>query len=230
MFNNVQRIASVIFLAIFSIIINNGTALSAPIKFGGTITGLDITDVQAPVQSDTWFGHILAVGDKISGSYEYTAFSDGIYGRLDIILTFHGKTDITSHHYDGGKYTEWFTGSPNDGHFLYYFEEYPPLSMSFLHSNYNEVDPLTGYRYEWEPTADMSVGIMSLDFPSMIGNGSLSIIGNGWIWDQNYSFIGGNGGIVNVTFDITPVPEPATMLLFGTGIAGLAAVGRRKRS
>jgi len=28
----------------------------------------------------------------------------------------------------------------------------------------------------------------------------------------------------------SPVPEPTTMLLFGTGIAGLAAAGRRKRS
>ncbi len=30
--------------------------------------------------------------------------------------------------------------------------------------------------------------------------------------------------------EISGVPEPATMLLFGTGLAGLAAVGRRKRS
>ncbi len=44
--------------------------------------------------------------------------------------------------------------------------------------------------------------------------------GNYWVADE---MSGDATGVNNV-------PEPATMLLFGTGIAGLAAVGRRKRS
>lgn len=45
---------------------------------------------------------------------------------------------------------------------------------------------------------------------------------------------GGNNFLMdNITVNSTstsPVPEPTTMLLFGTGVAGLAAVGRKKRS
>jgi hypothetical protein len=31
------------------------------------------------------------------------------------------------------------------------------------------------------------------------------------------------------TAEVTPIPEPATLLLFGTGLAGLARLGRRRR-
>jgi len=46
----------------------------------------------------------------------------------------------------------------------------------------------------------------------------------------SYSGSGHHYTVMDSSLTISSIPEPATMLLFGTGIAGLAAVGRRKRN
>ncbi len=68
----------------------------------------------------------------------------------------------------------------------------------------------SNYMYDWE-TIDLTSGALTNIYELRIYQG----VGGNW----NY--------IDNLT--LQAVPEPTTMLLFGIGIAGLAAVGRKRR-
>ena len=64
---------------------------------------------------------------------------------------------------------------------------------------------------------------MGTDFNQSVGDtGRLYLL----YWDSNY---GDNFGEIMVTADVqsNPVPELATMLLFGSGLVGLGVFGRK---
>jgi len=82
-----------------------------------------------------------------------------------------------------------------------------------------------------QPTTSFSFGgidytLEFLGFGAQDDNGFLTTIDQFHVYEYESS----SAQLFGKFTESTAVPEPATMLLFGTGIAGLAAVGRKKRN
>ncbi len=96
--------------------------------------------------------------------------------------------------------------------------------------SWNINDIVTGYGSDWDfgeidpATYTYNVNLSNIVISNLI-NGELKItIGNGGLTD--FSIV---KSTLVIEYDLVPVPEPGTMLIFGAGVLGIAGVIRRKK-
>jgi hypothetical protein len=108
---------------------------------------------------------------------------------------------------DGNYYiAQVFSGPGNTG--------FQPLASRLYASNFEQFDPLTG---TVNPAANPNFGGDAMEFGIMIPSGSIALPS----FTQTVVYD-------NLSFDLVPTPDPASWVLMGTALVGLALVRRRR--
>ena len=109
----------------------------------------------------------------------------------------------------------------------------PSLSFSSV-ASFNEMKQAAGTAWSVFTGFFPTEGCYLMDLDWMTGTGTLSMAANidygplGMIMPKH--FMGDFASDAQLTVTASPVPEPLTMILFGTGLAGIGLVRRRKHA
>ena len=181
-----------------------GGAMAVP------MTWVDVVDPSPDIEIPPSYTLTHDISDSESGS-----FSSWWMGGTDTISSFNFLVELydddvgTTKHYGNWSYTvpdsveigTAYTGSPG------------LLGRYILHMGENSFGGDLSSNFL--ATADLWLdGKINLTISSKVGD---------FYFDKSTLTVHGDNGAA-------PVPEPATMLLFGTGLAGLAAIGRRRKT
>ena len=181
-----------------------GGAMAVP------MTWVDVVDPSPDIKIPPSYTLTHDISDSESGS-----FSSWWMGGTDTISSFNFLVELydddvgTTKHYGNWSYTvpdsveigTAYTGSTG------------LLGSYILHMGENSFGGDLSSNFL--ATADLWIdGKINLTISSIVGD---------FYFDKSTLTVHGDNGAA-------PVPEPATMLLFGTGLAGLAAIGRRRKT
>lgn len=186
--------------------ITNATMITK--DFTGSITDISLYGLLIDYSSSI---SGLQAGDKVNVSYYYDDFNTSTQYDDSLFLSVYinGFGTIASGACFECAYTRFEGTFPN----LNFFTEGYTGPRAVLD------DPFLFY--ESVPDAH---DYLSANLTSFGGNGKIE--SGGYFWSDSGDYIG--AGSYSIKFDVKPVPEPATLFLFGTGIVGLA-ISRIKR-